>query len=322
MLQGSVRVAVLACPLSFEDALSFAKPLGWSCYLVGAHAYSNMEIEILLPNLEGGVWAKYDKIIIFVKNNRDANFTIMKAYLIASKVRGLSKCCKVEVIFTYMPYSRHDAVDSFGISSAFDNIMGMLYSIGIDKIYAIDLHANSKDRRFRVENIPTSYVLNDIIEKHEISTVIFPDIGAERRFKKIVAGRVDTVTCSKVRDSLGQVALSANLEKILDDKKSCIIVDDVVHSCSTLFSVVNIALPRVRGSLFCFATHFDVTRMGLERLEGQPGLCRFYTTDTVINAFGSFEMPIEVVPVGKIIKDYFCNHESRGAFDSVSSVDF
>lgn len=312
MLKYSSKIAVFSCALGFEDAMSFAIPLGWSCYLVNIHSYSNMEMEISLPKIDYSC-TKYNKLIVFVKNNRDANFTLMKAYLIVSKLTSLAKHCKIEVIFTYMPYSRHDASDSANGLSTFDSIITMLYGIGINKIYAIDLHKCVSNELPAIENIPTSSILNDIINKNEISTVIFPDIGAKKRFENCIIGDVQSITCSKIRDGVDGVSLSANLEAILEDKKSCIIVDDVVHSCNTLFSAVKMALPRIGGSLFCFVTHFDVASKSFDYFERELGPLRFYTTNTVANVFESLSVPIEVIPIGEVIKNYFDNYEVQDA---------
>lgn len=299
------KTVVLAASESFESASLFASKMRWNCRLIDVKYFENGELNIILPKIEGN----YNKILIFTRNNRDANSALMQTYFIASRFLQLHPNVQVEVIFTYFPYSRHDNIIEDEKFSTFHYVLKLLKVCGVQKVYTIDLHSNVKnslmcENKEFVENIPITGLLNNIISSNNISTVIFPDYGSKNRLHGKITNVISTITCKKVRGAEGEVFAEASLDNIRCNKKSCIIVDDVVHSCNTLLNVVRNVLSQAEFPLFCFVTHLDITRQGL-RLLNSLQVEKLYTTNSVIANFGALSVPNEVLLVEDILEEYF-----------------
>lgn len=299
-------VIVLADYADFKCAKSFADSLNWHCDIINVEQFCNGELNITLPQID----SKYDKCLIFIRNHQNTNSMIMRACLISMKLRGVCNNICINVLFSYFPYSRHDrGIPEF---STFYDILKLLKTCGISKVYGIDLHidldfVDKINREFGclfLCNIPIFGILNSILQRHEISSIIFPDKGAEKRLNEEILDGINTITCKKNRMANGDITFEYNNNEVIVDKNSCIVVDDVVHSCNTLLNIFKNVLHGVYLPVFCFVTHLDITSTGLRCLNSLR-VKKLYTTSSVVSGAGAVLVPCEVLAIEDILSDYF-----------------
>lgn len=254
-----------------------------------------------LYNFDPVAFISIGKVLLLSPNIREANHTMLQLILFLNKLKALE--IEADILFSYMPYSRHDD-NAIGISNL-QTLVKMLETCGAGKIYAIDLHTEASSNSFsKIYNIMPVNFIQHVIKQSAADVVISPDVGSYNRLKNNGLTGVKHYHFNKSREADGSVCvtLQENSSKLY--KRSCILIDDVVYSCKTIESVVNTLVQRYGCEVSCFVSHYDITSSGIDRLN-RLKLQGFYTTNSVTGHNPLLlKQKVKVISITEILK-YF-----------------
>ena len=134
----------------------------------------------------------------------------------------------------YFPYSRMDReIEGFAFSKRL--VAGYLNVMNWNKISTLDIHSNNNDPR-RLENIEFCvWKYRRLLKESDV--VVYPDKGAERRYKEYYYNNMD-ITFNKKRDEQTGKILSIKPEEIIDGTgRTAVIVDDICSRGGTFMGV-------------------------------------------------------------------------------------
>lgn len=175
---------------------------------------------------------------------------------------------KITLILLYVYYSRSDKIVR-GRTSNSCIIQQIIQNTGVSNIIHLDLHSNF----FTTRNLAISAFSlfeNDIASKKMMNAVIVaPDIGISRKAKKL-AQRLNMpfIQCYKTRESNG---VSIRLDTHADVRnKNCILVDDIIDSCDTMYKTGFALVENGANSLACYCVHGVLSRKSIGLLRSLP----------------------------------------------------
>ena len=193
----------------------------------------------------------------FLANN--VNDTIIELLFTLDIVKNCNPK-SINVLLTYMGYSRQDRVENINESFSAKIIANLLSLPYISKIFTIDIHAQQTLGSFNVPtiNISTNDFIADLVKNKydsKKSLLVSPDTG---NVKNVI----------KLSDKIGfdySIAIKyrpqANENKILSllghgiDGKDCIIFDDIVDSAGTLCNVAERLAKQGSNNIYAYITH-------------------------------------------------------------------
>ena len=190
----------------------------------------------------------------------------------------------VSAIVPYMAYARQDRVFIEGEAVSIRTILRSLRSVGLDRIYVVDIHKENSLKYFNgaAYNIdPTPFfakVLRNVISE---PMVIAPDLGAERK-AELLATLLNTefVVIKKHRDKrTGEVR--HELPETLDVRnKDAVIVDDIISTGGTVAKIAKYLKNLNARKVLVVASHGLFVGDALEKLKSS-GVDRVYVLKTV-----------------------------------------
>jgi ribose-phosphate pyrophosphokinase len=182
----------------------------------------------------------------------------------------------ITALIPYLAYARSQANLKL--------IVAMLATAGIDHIVSIDLHDESalSELGIKVTNISTAelFAANIASNSYDIPLIISPDQGGAKR-----AGRIANILNAKLL--IGQKSrcpITGNVNIRIHDVsagKRCIIVDDIVDTAKTLYSMAQLLHGLGVTNVEAYCTH-GVLSNGSIRLLAASGCIRIHVTNSLI----------------------------------------
>ena len=214
-----------------------------------------------------------------------ANDTFMETLFWIDAFKRAS-AASVTVLIPYFSYAKGDKKDEPRVSIRARVCADALEVAGANRIVAVDLHSPQLQGFFRVpvDDLQARPTLCDavIAEGLEQPVVVAPDEGFVKR-ATMFADRLGTPLAIGHKRRRAHDERAEVVELIGEiEGRSCLIVDDMLISGSTLVQVAETLMARCATRVVAAVTHGVFSGDASERLERSPIDC-LYVTDTVEN---------------------------------------
>lgn len=253
----------------------------------------------LFPNMEMLVHTDFFKALVNadelkIEYTFDGNESLLHLYFILAHIQALY-CVPVELIITYMPYSRMDRSQN-GSCFTLAHVVKLITSVlkPTDRIEVIEPHSSETLKQFiyngrsdaqMISVIP--YLAQEVMHKHpDINVVCYPDKGARLRYAKASFGK-DVVYCDKKRDfdtgnivGLTLVGVGENPEKMLSGA-TVLIVDDLCSRGGTFYHTANRLREAGAVAVFLAVCHMEQNVVTGELVKDTSPINHVYCTDTM-----------------------------------------
>ena len=181
-----------------------------------------------------------------------------------------------------------------------------LEAAGADRIVAVDLHSPQLQGFFRipVDDLQARPTLCDAVIADGIASpvVVAPDEGFVKR-ATMFADRLGTALAIGHKRRRGHDERAEMVELIGEvEGRSCVVVNDVVISGSTLVEVAETLMERGATRVVAAVTHGVFSGDAGERLERSP-IDRLYVTDTIENRPVPLPQKTQVVSIAPLLAE-------------------
>lgn len=190
---------------------------------------------------------------------------------------------KVIAVIPYLGYARQDRKDKPRVSIGAKVAADMLSKVGIDRLIAVDLHADQIQGFFDVpvDHLYASSLFVPYIKEMDLPNVVIasPDVGGTKRantYAKLL--ETDLVICHKTRSKANVVGNMTVIGDVVG--KDVILVDDIIDTAGTITKAADLLMEKGATSVRAFATHPVLSGPAYERIE-KSALTEVYFTDTI-----------------------------------------
>jgi ribose-phosphate pyrophosphokinase len=273
--------------------------------------FDNSEIRVCIQED-----VKNDSCVIIQSTSNPTNSRLMELFLTADALKR-EEARKIIAVIPYFGYARQDLQHRPGECVSANVVIRFLESIGVHKVYTIDLHDEATQGVFNIpfKNLSALPLLAAEIKKYlsakNISTepknlaIISPDQGGIERARKFGEAfyghnNFDIAVTEKRRD-LAHIHQSTALNLYGEvNGRHAIIVDDIVTSGRTLVHASEFALAQGANSVTAAISHRDFGE-GTPNLLQNSQIEKFFTTNTInIKPEFYFDKMVEVDISGAI----------------------
>ncbi|MGH8148843.1 MAG: ribose-phosphate pyrophosphokinase [Steroidobacteraceae bacterium] len=261
--------------LAQEIARHLATPLGRS--LAGRFSDGEVNIE-LMENVRGR------DVFIIQPTCPPVNDHLMELLVMVDACRRAS-AARITAVVPYFGYARQDRRPRATRSAITAKLVAnMISSAGVDRLLAIDLHADQIPGFFDipVDNVYASPVLLGEVwrQGYRDMIVVSPDVGGVARARAL-AKRLDDADLaiidkrrprpneSKVMNIIGEVG-----------GKTCVMVDDMVDTAGTLCQAAQALKEEGAVKVVAYITHALLSGDAVQRIAGSA-LDELVVTDTI-----------------------------------------
>ncbi|KKM64031.1 hypothetical protein LCGC14_1505500 [marine sediment metagenome] len=233
-------------------------------------------------------------------SSRTQNARIMELFMMIDSVKRIG-AAKITVVVPYLAYARQDDRFRPGESNFAEILIQLLNSLGIDELFAVDVHSPStlKNCSCKAINIDSMKLLADYIRsKGAIDIIVVsPDKGAQERsriFATHFGDNVPVEVFEKKRDlKTGEITMSGSLS--LKDR-DVVIADDIIATGGTMSKAIKLAKQSGARKIFAVTTHALLLQQAKFRIL-KAGADEIIGTDSIDNE-------VSKVSLAKIIADY------------------
>lgn len=196
-----------------------------------------------------------------------------------------SSADRVTAVIPYFGYARQDRrVRSQRVPISAKVVANMLSSVSVDRVLTVDLHADQIQGFFEclVDNVYASPILMGDIwkQKYPDRIVVSPDVGGVVR-ARAVAKQLDDADLAIIDKRRPQPNMAKVMNIIGEVKdKTCIIVDDMVDTASTLCQAGAALKERGAKGVYAYCTHPVLSGKAIENIENSV-LDALVVTDTI-----------------------------------------
>lgn len=190
---------------------------------------------------------------------------------------------KIIAVIPYFGWARQDRKDKPRVSIGAKLIADLLGTAGIDRLIAMDLHADQIQGFFDVpvDHLYASSIFINYMKKMDIDNLVIasPDVGGSKRagsYSKYLG--VPLVLCHKFRERANEVSEI----KIIGDVagKDVLILDDMVDTAGTLTQAADLMKKAGAKSVRAMVSHAVMSDPASERIE-KSALCELIATDSI-----------------------------------------
>lgn len=211
------------------------------------------------------------------------NDNLMELMIMVDALRRAS-ARRITAAIPYYGYARQDRRPrSARVAISAKVVANMLQSVGVDRVFTMDLHADQIQGFFGipVDNIySTPVLLNDILaHQYPNLMVVSPDVGGVVRARAMAkALDVDLAIIDKRRPR----ANVAEIMNIIGEVKgrTCVITDDIVDTAGTLCNAASALKERGAVRVLAYAAHPVLSGNAVDRITNSP-LDELVITDTI-----------------------------------------
>jgi ribose-phosphate pyrophosphokinase len=241
--------------------------------------FADMEIFVeILENVRG------EDVFVIQSTSYPANDHLMELLILIDALKR-SSARRITAVLPYFGYARQDRRSSGRTPISAKLVSNLITNAGADRVLTIDLHAGQIQGFF---DIPTDnlfaapVIVKDIKENFDTQnvTVISPDVGGVVRARLIAEriGGAPLAIVDKRRDKPGQ----SEVMNIIGDVsgRSCILVDDIVDSGSTLCNAALELLNQGATDVSAYITHGVLSGQAVKRIV-KSKLSRLVITNSI-----------------------------------------
>ncbi|MEI7898462.1 MAG: ribose-phosphate pyrophosphokinase [bacterium] len=195
----------------------------------------------------------------------------------------------IVAVMPYFGYARQDRKDKPRVSIAAKLVANLLSAAGVNRIIALDLHADQIQGFFDVpvDHLYASSVFIPYLKTLHLPELIFasPDTGGTRRAGSYAKYfHTNFVICYKHRSKPNEVA---KMRLVGDVKgKDVVLLDDIVDTGGTLCKAAEIIMEQGAASVRAMVTHPLLSGSARENIE-KSDLTEVIVTDTIPIAWES-----------------------------------
>lgn len=246
--------------------------------IVGRFSDGESQVEIL-ENVRG-----CDVFIIQPTCGPSPSETLMELLVMADALKR-SSAARITAVVPYFGYSRQDRRSRLTRVPITAKLAAkMIEASGIDRILTVDLHADQIQGFFDIpiDNIYAQPVLLDDIasKNYKDIVVVSPDVGgvvrARAAAKKL--NDADLAIIDKRRPAPNMVKVMNVIGDV--EGKTCILIDDMVDTASTLCQAAGILKERGAKKVVAYATHAVLSGNAINNINDSE-LDELITTNTI-----------------------------------------
>ena len=214
-----------------------------------------------------------------------------------------ASAASIIAVMPYFGWARQDRKDKPRVSIAAKLVANLLTTAGVDRVIAMDLHADQIQGFFDipVDHLYASSVFIPYIQSLNLKDLVIasPDVGGAKRANNYAKYlNVPLVLCHKQRAKANVVA---NMTVIGDVKdKNVILVDDMVDTAGTITKAADLMLAEGAKSVRALASHAIMSDPATERVE-KCGLTEIIFTNSI--PFNKESKKATILSVAKMFAD-------------------
>jgi ribose-phosphate pyrophosphokinase len=267
--------AVLETPLTKADVRRFA----------------DMEVFVEIhENVRGA------DVFVVQSTSYPANDHLMELLIIQDALRRAS-ARRVTAVIPYFGYARQDRKVGPRTPISAKLVANLITRAGADRVMTLDLHAGQIQGFFDIptDNLYASPVMvRDIKERFQLDKVmvVSPDVGGVVRARGL-AKRINAplAIIDKRRERAGDSEVMNVIGDV--DKRTCILIDDIVDSGGTLVNAADALLEQGATAVYAYITHGVLSGGAVARIAASK-LKELVITDSI--------QPSEAIRVSRNIR--------------------
>lgn len=302
-------------------AQNIAKHLGLELSPIELHVFPDGERRIKLND------SVVDEETVVVQSTAtpvDQNYTELFFIIDALKRSGAGS---VTAVIPYLGYQRQDHVFRDGEAVSLQVMIGILESLRIDKVIALDLHSIKIPEFFHVPLVHlsalplfASVIANEVKQSNEIATssptprndnyvLVSPDMGGLRRIQQISNLLENMPWLATVKDrDLETGNIKINKIDFSDSGmtqgdligKTAFIIDDMASSGKTLIESAKLLMKFGVKDIYAFVTHPIFSTDAPQLLE-ESEITKIFVTDSVLVPAEKHFPKLEILSVAGMI---------------------
>lgn len=254
-----------------------------------------------------------EDVIIVQSTSTPADTYYMELFFLIDAAKR-SGAKTVSVVMPYVGYQRQDHIFRDGEAVSLDVCIRIIESMGVDRIYAVDLHSIKIPELFKIpiHHLSALPLFSEKMkEEHVVDSqtiLVSPDMGGIRRIE-IMSGLLDNmpyVNVIKNRDlATGTLEVSSfDPETSFEHKtaitKRVLIVDDMISSGGTIIKSAELLHHHGAEEIYVFVTHPIFSDEAPELLQ-KSLVKKVYVTDSVFVPEKKRFEKLEILSLGTMI---------------------
>lgn len=272
------KVKLFALSSNLELAKIIAKEVGLPLSEIELIRFADGEIGLnIIESVRG-----FDVFVVQSTSN-PVNEHLMELLIFADAVKRAS-AKSLNVIMPYYGYSRQDRKSKSRQPITAKLVAELLQVARIDRILAIDLHADQIQGFFNIpiDNFPAAPLLANYFlrkKKMEDIIVVSPDHGGAtraRRFAQILNAPIAIIDKRRPQPN------EAEVQSIIGDVKGkvCILIDDIIDTAGSLIAGTEALIEAGAKEVYAAATHAIFSRDAVSKIDNSS-IKKVIVTDTI-----------------------------------------
>lgn len=225
-----------------------------------------------------------EDVLIIQSLSNNVNDSIIELLFTLEIVRN-SVPKSINILLTYMGYSRQDRIENINESFSAKVISNLLSLPYISRIFTVDIHAKQTLGFFNIPaiNISTNDFILDLIKnKYDIENTVLvsPDTGNVKTVIKL-ADKINTDynVAIKYRPKANENKILSLIGHSIEDK-DCIILDDIVDSGGTLCNVAEKLAKQGANNITAYITHAVLSSKAIDRIKNSY-ITKLYISNSI-----------------------------------------
>jgi ribose-phosphate pyrophosphokinase len=220
--------------------------------------------------------------IFIVQSTFAPTENIMELLLMVDAARRAS-ARKVIVIIPYFGFARQDRKDKPRVPIAAKLIANLLIASGVDRVVAMDLHADQIQGFFDVpfDHMYASVIFVPYLKQLNLPNLVMasPDTGGAKRaaaYAKFL--NTDLVICFKQRSGANKIESMTVIGNVKG--KDVVLVDDIIDTAGTIRKASDLMMEQGASSVRALATHAVLSGNAYKNIR-ESALIELILTDTI-----------------------------------------
>jgi len=247
-----------------------------------------------------------NSIFVVQSTSNPANDNLMELLICIDALKR-SSAKNITAVIPYFGYARQDrkVVPRTAISAKL--VSDLITNAGANRILSVDLHAGQIQGFFNipVDNLFATPIFVKHIKKQIKSKNIIcvaPDVGGVERTRAL-SRRINSniAIIDKRRPAPGKSEVMNIVGNV--NKKTCIIVDDIIDSGGTIVNAANALKNKGAKEVFVYITHAVLSGDAVDKIE-KSQIKKLITTDTIDNSKKiQKSKKIEVISISQMMSE-------------------
>ena len=270
---------IVACNSNRPLAEAVAAALGLELARASVRRFTDMEVFVEIhENVRG------EDVFVIQSTSFPANDNLMELLITLDALRRAS-ARRVTAVIPYFGYARQDRKAGPRTPISAKLVANLITEAGANRVLTMDLHAGQIQGFFDipVDNLYAAPLFTtDIAERYngQEIMIVSPDVGGVARARALASRlNCDLAIIDKRRERAG---ISEVMNVIGDVRgRSCILVDDIVDSGTTLCTASAALMARGAASASAYCTHGVLSGAAAARVAASP-LQSMTITDSIL----------------------------------------